>query len=316
MHDLKRKASNGTAERAAKSRLFSLIAIHNNASDGTHPVFDVPRCPIRADGVKPSQTLSKSALYLCTSRISRTSIQNCASPWSHRFCCRCTKRNHFDESSRGGARTFSGYAVFGQPRRGGSQAIYRDPIHDFGFCNLTRKRSNTCRFRSLSFGPIWLKSALRFVSGNDAGEKLSFWLASSRVWIETLPSTVPLTYNDFQHWYIQGSKRFWWIFRIACCQRIWSSLWLCKPVDLRRLQLTSFFPFLDPGRWDASKALKLSLEVISKWNGCCVAFREECRRLGLTSWGLETKARELFPDKSWFVDGWSRFARGTCAWVD
>ncbi|CAH2352276.1 pro-apoptotic serine protease Nma111p [[Candida] railenensis] len=212
-----------------------------------------------------------------------------------------------------GTGPFRGYAVFDNHEEADLKAIYRDPIHDFGFLQFRPKDIKFMEVTQLNLAPELAKVGTEIrVVGNDNGEKLSIMTGIISRIDRAPPEYGANTYNDFNTEYIQASASLsggssgspvvnseGLVVAIQAGGSFWASTDYFLPLFRAKRALNCIQKEVPITRGD--------IQVI--WNSRPYG---ECERLGLPS-QIEKSVRNEFPSANGLLCAKSVIPKGPCA---
>ena len=212
-----------------------------------------------------------------------------------------------------GRGTFRGYAIFDNHEEADVKAIYRDPIHDFGFLQFNPKDIKFMEVTQLNLAPELAKVGTEIrVVGNDNGEKLSIMTGIISRIDRAPPDYGENTYNDFNTEYIQASASLTGgssgspvvnseglVVAIQAGGSFWASTDYFLPLFRAKRALSCIQNEVPITRGD--------IQVI--WN---MRPYGECERLGLPS-EVERSVRNKFPNANGLLCAKMVIPEGPCA---
>lgn len=297
---IKRTISNGPGEPPLKKTAQaseSELEDYTSEEDQINSVFDVTS----GNNTVWGQTITnviKSVVSVHFSNITNFDTETCLTSEATGFVVDASRGIILTNRHVVGPGPFCGYAVFDNHEEAVVKPIYRDPIHDFGFLQFDPADIRHMKVSELELRPDLAKVGTEIrVVGNDAGEKLSILAGFISRLDRNAPFYGAMTYNDFNTEYIQAAASASGGSSGSPVVNEHGQAVALQAGGSTEASTDFFLPVSRPLR--ALKCIQNGEPVTRgdiqvEW---LLRPFDECRRLGLTP-EAETRARELFPDKS------------------
>lgn len=299
MHDLKRKASNGSAGIPTKKQAVAVSDESDYSSESdNYPVYDLPGANNSSQWGETIKNVIKSVVSVHFTNITNFDTELCLTSEATGFVVDATRGIILTNRHVVGPGPFSGYAVFDNHEEAVVKPIYRDPIHDFGFLQFDPKEIKHMAISELELRPDLAKVGTEIrVVGNDAGEKLSILAGFISRLDRNAPFYGAMTYNDFNTEYIQAAASASGGSSGSPVVNEYGQAVALQAGGSTEASTDFFLPVSRPLRALTCIQNQQPItrgDVQVEW---MLRPFEECRRLGLTP-EAEARARQQFPDKS------------------